>query len=124
MLIGERLKAMREAKHLSQGDMQRRTGLYRVYISRVENGHTVPTIETLEKFARGLEVPLYQFFYEGKQLPKPSQKLPEEKQSFGSRSKEARQFGQFRQLLARMTPQDRQLFLATASRMSSRAKRS
>lgn len=53
MLIGERLRALREAKDLSQGDIEKRTGLYRVYISRVENGHTVPSIETLEKLARG-----------------------------------------------------------------------
>ena len=52
MLIGERLKALREQKNMSQGDIEKRTGLLRVYISRVENGHTVPAIETLEKFAR------------------------------------------------------------------------
>ena len=45
------------------GDVENRTGLLRCYISRVENGHTVPAIETLEKFARALEVPIYQLFY-------------------------------------------------------------
>lgn len=123
MLIGERLKTIREAKHLSQAEIEKRTGMVRVYISRVENGHTVPSIETLEKFARGLQVPLYQFFYEGKEPLKPPQKLPGGGPTIGSRSKDARQFERFRQLLSRMTPQDRQLFLSTASAISRRAKR-
>jgi len=51
MIIADRLREMREAKQLSQGDIEKRTGLLRCYISRVENGHTVPAIETLEKMA-------------------------------------------------------------------------
>jgi transcriptional regulator with XRE-family HTH domain len=70
MIIGDRMKALRETKHLSQGDIEKRTGLLRCYISRVENGHTVPSIDTLEKMARALEVPMYQLFYEGEQPPK------------------------------------------------------
>ena len=62
VIIGDRLRALREDKKLSQGDIEKRTGLLRCYISRVENGHTVPAIETLEKMARALEVPLYQLF--------------------------------------------------------------
>jgi transcriptional regulator with XRE-family HTH domain len=65
VLIGDRLQALREEKQLSQGDIEKRTGLFRCYISRVENGHTVPAIETLEKMARALEVPMYQLFYDG-----------------------------------------------------------
>src|SRR6266436_573025 len=59
MIIGDRLRELREAKSLSQGDIEKRTGLLRCYISRVENGHTVPAVETLEKMARALELPLY-----------------------------------------------------------------
>ena len=70
MIIGERLRVFREEKKLSQGDIEKRTGLFRCYISRVENGHTVPAIETIEKFARALEVPLYQLFYDGEEPPK------------------------------------------------------
>ena len=70
MIIGDRLRELREEKSLSQGDIEKRTGLLRCYISRVENGHTVPAIETLEKMARALEVPLYQLFYEGDEPPK------------------------------------------------------
>ena len=62
MVIGNRLKELRESKELSQSDIEKRTGLLRPYISRVENGHTVPAVETLEKLARALEVPMYQLF--------------------------------------------------------------
>ena len=56
LIIGERLRALREKKDFSQGDVEKRTGLLRCYISRVEHGYTVPAVETLEKFARALEV--------------------------------------------------------------------
>src|SRR4051812_24036923 len=59
MVIADRLWALREQKKFSQGDIEKRTGLLRCYLSRLENGHTVPAIETLEKMARALEVPLY-----------------------------------------------------------------
>jgi transcriptional regulator with XRE-family HTH domain len=70
MIIGDRIHAMREEKKLSQGDIEKRTGLLRCYVSRVENGHTVPAIETLEKIARALECPLYQLFCEGEEPAK------------------------------------------------------
>ncbi len=65
MVIGNRLKELRESKQLSQGDIEKRTGLLRCYISRVENGHTVPAVETLEKMARAFEVPMYRLFHDG-----------------------------------------------------------
>ena len=70
LMIGERLRTIRESKNLSQGDIEKRTGLFRCYTSRVENGHTVPSIETLAKFAQALDIPLYQFFYDGEAEPK------------------------------------------------------
>ncbi|HET8921866.1 MAG TPA: helix-turn-helix transcriptional regulator [Candidatus Acidoferrum sp.] len=57
MVIGDRLRELREAKSLSQGDIEKRTGLLRCYISRVENGHTVPAVETLEKIGYMLRIP-------------------------------------------------------------------
>ena len=66
MVISDRLRQLREDKKLSQGDIEKRTGLLRCYISRVENGHTVPAIETLEKLARALEV---QSFNRGYRVP-------------------------------------------------------
>jgi transcriptional regulator with XRE-family HTH domain len=69
MLIGECVRELREEKKLSQGDIENRSGLLRAYISRVEHGHVTPTIETLEKIARALEVPLYRLFYDGSEPP-------------------------------------------------------
>ena len=62
--IAKRLRGLREAKGLTQGDIEKRTGLFRCYVSRVECGHTVPQIGTLEKWAKALRVPLYQLFAE------------------------------------------------------------
>jgi transcriptional regulator with XRE-family HTH domain len=69
MEIGKRIRELRAAKKLSQGDLEKRTGLLRCYISRVENGHTVPALETLERLAAALEVEVYQLFYEGEGKP-------------------------------------------------------
>ena len=80
VIIEDRRRDMREQKKLSQGDIEKRTDLLRCYISRVENGHTVPAIETLEKLARALEVPLYHLFYEGEEPPK-LPNLPKRKSS-------------------------------------------
>lgn len=48
MVIGDRLKTLREEQDLSQGDIEQRTGLLRCHVSRAENGHTVRSVETLE----------------------------------------------------------------------------
>jgi transcriptional regulator with XRE-family HTH domain len=69
MVVGERLRALREQKGLSQSDLEDRSGMARTYVSRVEQGHTVPSLETLERFAGALEVPLYRLFYEGGSEP-------------------------------------------------------
>ena len=63
MSIGSRIRQVREQKGLSQGDIERTTGMLRGYISRVEHGHTVPSLETLQRFASALDVPLYRLFY-------------------------------------------------------------
>ena len=71
MQIGQKLRELREAKEFSQGVIEKRTGLLRCYVSRVENGHTVPSVDTLEKWARALEVPLYKLFHDGEEpLPR------------------------------------------------------
>src|SRR5712691_2689560 len=123
MIIGERLRALREQKKLSQGDIEKRTGLIRAYVSRVENGHTVPAVETLEKFARALEVPMYQLFYDGEEPPKLSN-LPKRKTAddigWGSSGKEARLLVKFRRLLSHMREGDRGLVLLMAQKMSRR----
>ncbi|HET7151613.1 MAG TPA: helix-turn-helix transcriptional regulator [Candidatus Acidoferrum sp.] len=124
MIIGERLRNVREQKQLSQGDIEKRSGLLRCYISRVENGHTVPAVETLEKLARALEVPLYELMYEGEEPPRAlatgssgSEKL------WGASGKDARYLRKLQQCLARMNEEDRNLLLFTVGKMSRQKKR-
>lgn len=121
MIIGDRLRTMREEKHFSQGDIEKKTGLLRCYISRVENGHTVPAIETLEKMARALEVPMYQLFYDGEEPPK-LPNLPKRKSSddiaWGSSGKDARFLSKLRRLLGKAKEADRKLLLYMAQKMA------
>jgi transcriptional regulator with XRE-family HTH domain len=119
MVIGDRLRELRESKELSQGDIEKRTGLLRCYISRVENGHTVPAIETLEKLARALEVPMYRLFHEGEAEPSVRNlKLPKASEEWGSRGKEADYFSKLRRLLANMGPNDQKLLLHMAQKVA------
>lgn len=120
MVIGSRLRDLREAKQLSQGDIEKRTGLLRCYISRVENGHTVPAIETLEKLARALEVPMYQLFHEGEVAAsiKNMKMKREDDQAWGSKSPDATYLSKLRRLLGKMTPDDRKLILYMAQKTS------
>jgi transcriptional regulator with XRE-family HTH domain len=123
MIIGERLRLLRETKNLSQGDIEKRTGLLRCYISRVENGHTVPSIETLEKLGRAMEVPLYQLFYDGDEAPElpnlPKRKTADEI-AWGATGKEARFLGNLRRTLGQLDDEDRRLLLFMAQKMASR----
>jgi transcriptional regulator with XRE-family HTH domain len=123
MIIGDRLREMREAKQLSQGDVEKRTGLLRCYISRVENGHTVPAIETLEKMARALEVPLYQLFYDGDEPPKLPDLLKQKSSGeivWGSSGKDARYLSKLRRVLGRADEADRKIILSMAQKMALR----
>jgi transcriptional regulator with XRE-family HTH domain len=119
MVIGNRLRVLRETKQLSQGDIEKRTGLLRCYISRVENGHTVPAIETLEKMARALEVPMYRLFHDG-EVPASLSKLkaPKGDDEFGSRGAEADYLSKLRRLLAKMEPHDQKLVLHMAQKVA------
>ncbi len=120
MVIADRLRALREEKKLSQGDIEKKTGLLRCYISRVENGHTVPAIETLEKMARAMEIPMYQLFYDGEEPPK-LPNLPKRKSSddiaWGSSGKDGRFLNKLRRLLAKTEEADRKLILYMAQKM-------
>jgi len=115
------LRDLREHKHLSQGDIEKRTGLLRCYISRVENGHTVPAIETLEKIARALEVPMYQLFYDGEEPPKLSN-LPPRKTAeailWGNEGKNARWLTRLRKLLGQVSERDRKIIMLMAQKMA------
>jgi transcriptional regulator with XRE-family HTH domain len=123
MIIGERLQTLRKEKNLSQGEIEKRTGLLRCYISRVENGHTVPSVETLEKMARALEIPLYRLFYEGDEPPKlPNLPLgkPSGNDEWGYSGEWARFMQRLRFLLGRMQERDRQLLLTLVMKMTRR----
>jgi transcriptional regulator with XRE-family HTH domain len=117
MIIGDRLRALREEKKLSQGEIEKRTGLLRCYTSRVEHGYTVPGVETLEKYARALEVPMYQLFYDSEEPPKLA-KLPKHKftgdMAWGSSGKDAHMLAKFCRLFSRMEKGKTELLLFAA----------
>jgi len=94
---------MREEKKLSQGDIEKRTGLARPYISRVENNHTVPTIETLEKMARASGSSDVSTFYDGRSrpLPHPPKRHASDEIAWGSSGKDARFLSKLRRLLGK-----------------------
>jgi transcriptional regulator with XRE-family HTH domain len=124
MLIGERIRQLRAQKRLSQGDIERTSGLLRCYISRVEHGHTVPSLETLERFALALNVPLYQLFYEGEEPPStpnltPRHTLEELAQELDG-GPEASFLLKVRKLLSRMTEPDRTFLLEVAEKLAGR----
>ena len=123
MIIGERLHALREQKKSTQGEVAERTGLLKPYVSRVENEHSVPGVETLEKFARALEVPMYQLFLNVEGAPKPPH-LPKHKAAnsklWGSSGNEARLLAKFSRLFKRMQDSDRGLLLFMAQKMARR----
>lgn len=118
MLVGDRLRALREQKNLSQGHIEKRTGLLRCYVSRVENGHTVPSVSTLEKWARALEVPLYHIFYEGENPPEPPKPIKSNNRLWGFNRADARFLMQMRRALSHAKDSDRQVLLALARKMA------
>ena len=121
MQIGAKLRETRDAKNLSQGDIQKRTGLFRCYTSRVENGYTVPTVETLEKYATALEIPLYRLFTEEDSVKMPKLQQPkDDSSSWGTHGKERDAFQTLAKALARMDEQDRKLLLSMAQGMARR----
>lgn len=121
MVIGDRLRMLRETKKFSQGDIEKRTGLLRCYISRVENGHTVPAIETLEKFARALEVPMYELFYDGEEppeLPNLPKRRTGDDVAWGNSGKDGKLLAQFRRLLSKTGEKDRRTLLFMAQKLA------
>jgi transcriptional regulator with XRE-family HTH domain len=115
MNIGETIRAYRLQKGMSQGDIEKRTGLLRCYLSRVENGHTIPSLDTLSKIATAMELPLGQFFTDhmangaAKNLPP----LTED---------EVRFLTQIRRYSMNLNDSDRKLVLAMVKKMAAGAK--
>jgi|ERR1700683_2525606 transcriptional regulator with XRE-family HTH domain len=120
MVIGERLKELRELKKMSQGEIEKRTGLLRCYISRVENGHTVPSVDTLEKMARALEIPLYRLFTDDVHVKKPD--IPKQKTPTRAIiTKQDREIHGFAKLFSRMDDKNLSLLFHMASKMANKA---
>jgi transcriptional regulator with XRE-family HTH domain len=125
MVIGTRLRSLREEKGLSQGDIEKTTGLLRCYISRIENGHTIPSLETLERFSSALDVPLYKLFYSGEgEAPTPHllrrKSLDELAGQPGEAGDEARFLVQFNNVLAKLGEPDRDVVLTLAKKLATR----
>src|SRR5437016_38654 len=119
MIIGERLRELRDERGLSQGDIATRTGLMRCYISRVENGYTVPALSTIEKWARALPVPLYELFRDDANdasaaIPADPKKAAA---ALAQSRADARFWARFRRLLTNTGEKERQLLLAVARQM-------
>jgi transcriptional regulator with XRE-family HTH domain len=125
MAIGARIRQVREQKGLSQGDIERSTGLLRCYTSRVENGHTVPSLETLERFATALEIPLYQLFYPGDEPPptlhlSPRKSLEELAEEESKEGMDARFLLKLKTLLEHIAESDRQVLITLARKLATR----
>src|SRR5436853_2285876 len=111
MNIGETIRNFRLQRGMSQGDIEKRTGLLRCYLSRVENGHTVPSLDTLSKIAGAMELPLSHFFAEpgnsngSKALPQLS-------------DDELRFLTQIRRFSSALNDSDRKLVVAMAKKMA------
>jgi transcriptional regulator with XRE-family HTH domain len=125
MLIGRRIRQLREQREMSQGDIGERTGLQRCYISRVENGHTVPSLETLERFAVALGVPLYQLFDSGDEPPhtrslKLRKSLEELTGESGEDAVDAQFLLKLRSRLSGLAERDRDVILSLAKKLAAR----
>jgi transcriptional regulator with XRE-family HTH domain len=102
--IGSTIRTYRLQKGMSQGDIEKRTGLLRCYLSRVENGHTVPSLETLQKIAGALELQLAEFFSD--------ETVGREMSTLRLSEEEIRFLTQIQRYSARLSENDRKLLLA------------
>lgn len=123
MMVGTRIRQLRDQKGLSQGDIENTTGLLRCYISRVENGHTMPSLETLERFAAALDVPLYQLFIAGEDglaTPHltPRKSLEELVEEGGKAGHDARFLLKLKTLVTRIGHPEREVLLTLARKLA------
>lgn len=120
MLIGQKLRQLREAKNMSQGDIERLTGLIRAYTSRVENGHTVPGVLTLEKYAGALGIPLYRFFTDDQPVKKPKLLASNSDGECGNKRTDRRELRRLANAFKRMSDRDQKILTAMAQKMAER----
>jgi transcriptional regulator with XRE-family HTH domain len=103
---------------MSQGDIEKRTGLIRCYISRLENGHTIPNLATLEKLAAAFDVPLWKIFYEGDQPARPALRSRDLDQSETVPGRDRKFYVKLARLLGRMNERNRHLLFYAAEKMA------
>ena len=120
MEIGPKLRELREERHLNQGDIERKTGLLRCYISRVEKGHTIPNVETLEKFARALKIPLYRLFTNHETANVPKLLTAKRKAEWGLDAKHHSELRVFAKALRRLDDRKQKLLMGLAQEMVTR----
>jgi transcriptional regulator with XRE-family HTH domain len=123
MVIGDQLRELREAKELSQGDIEKRPGLLRCYIARVENNHTVPAVNTLDKLARALEVPMYQLFHAGEASPDVRRSKPDDHENhdnWGMTGRDREYVSTLQEALSKMLPEDHKLLLHMMQKVAKR----
>ena len=117
MNIGETIRNFRLGKNMSQGDIEKRTGLLRCYLSRVENGHTIPSLDTLAKIATAMEMPLGHFFTDvgvDNGAPRPAPRLTED---------EVRFLTQIRRYSGNLNESDRKIVLTMVRKLAASAGR-
>jgi len=114
MKIGTTIRAHRLQKGLSQGDIEKKTGLLRCYLSRVENGHTCPRWTRCRRLPWRSTCPFPVFTDDalGPQLN--TQKLSDE---------ELRFLTQIRRYSANLNESDRKLLLAMVKKFAVTATR-
>lgn len=54
--IGDRIRALRKAKHLKQGDLARRLGMTSAQLCRIEGAKNAPSVKTLARVAKALAI--------------------------------------------------------------------
>lgn len=54
--LGQNLKRIRTGKGISQGDIVRKLGMPKSFVSNIENGKTNPTLATIAKLAKAIGV--------------------------------------------------------------------
>jgi transcriptional regulator with XRE-family HTH domain len=120
MKIGCKIRELRTKKKFTQGDIEKRTGLKRSYTSRVENALTTPSVDTLEKYALALEIPLYRLFYDGDVPASVIRVSVKAEPYFGSTGKERSELKGFATALSKMDDFDRSLLVWIAQKFADR----
>jgi transcriptional regulator with XRE-family HTH domain len=119
MEIGQKLRELREARHLSQVGIGKRAGFLQCYVSRVERGCTIPNVETLEKFANVLGIPLYRLFTDGEDVRMPDL-LPINSEPQPRRGKDFDDLHLFAKAFRRMDDRKQGLLVGLARKMARR----